>query len=85
VRAAAWLYRGHAGLFVFWHVRYIFVQKFSKRRIAMAEEKAKAVEKDQETKPPAGVKKDELSEEDLKKAAGGVIFHDDAGTEVGRM
>jgi hypothetical protein len=37
----------------------------------MAEEKEKAIEKDQETKPLSGVKKDELSEEDLKKAAGG--------------
>lgn len=37
----------------------------------MAEEKEKAVEKDQETKPPAGAKKEELSDEDLKKVAGG--------------
>jgi hypothetical protein len=53
----------------------------------MPEEKDNAVEKVQETKPPAGAKKEELSEEDLKKAAGGisVIFHDDSGTEVGRM
>ena len=39
----------------------------------MADEKDKAIEKEQETKPPAGAKKDELSEEDLKKAAGGAI------------
>jgi hypothetical protein len=36
----------------------------------MAEEKEKAIEKDQETKKPAG-KKDELSEKDLDKASGG--------------
>lgn len=34
-------------------------------------EKEKAGEKIQETKPPAGAKKDELPEEDLKKVAGG--------------
>jgi len=37
----------------------------------MAEEKDKAIEKDQETNPPAGANKDELSDEDLKKASGG--------------
>jgi hypothetical protein len=37
----------------------------------MAEEKEKAIEKDQETKKPAGGKKDELSEKDLDKASGG--------------
>jgi hypothetical protein len=37
----------------------------------MAYENEKAIEKDQETKPPAGAKKDELSEEDLKGAADG--------------
>ena len=37
----------------------------------MAEEKEKAIEKGQETKSPAGGKKDELPEEDLKKVAGG--------------
>jgi hypothetical protein len=39
----------------------------------MAEEKEKAIEKDQETIKPAGAKKDELSDEDLKKAAGGGV------------
>jgi len=40
----------------------------------MAEEKEKAIEKEQETIKPAGARKDELSEEDLKKAAGGVSW-----------
>jgi len=39
----------------------------------MAEKKEKAIKKDQETIKPAGSKKDELSEEDLKKAAGGAL------------
>jgi hypothetical protein len=38
----------------------------------MADEKDKAIEKEQETKPPAGAKKDELSEKDLDKASGGL-------------
>ena len=38
----------------------------------MAEKKEKAIEKDQETKTPAGAKKDELSEEDVEKVAGGM-------------
>jgi len=42
----------------------------------MADEKEKAIEKDQEIITPAGGKKDDLSDEDLKKAAGGVR-HDD--------
>ncbi|MGA3324835.1 MAG: hypothetical protein ABSF45_10205 [Terriglobia bacterium] len=44
----------------------------------MADEKKKAIENDQETIKPAGSRKpgDELSEEDLKKAAGG------AGTDL---
>ena len=37
----------------------------------MAEEKEKGIEKNQETTRPAGSKKEELSEEDLKKVAGG--------------
>jgi hypothetical protein len=37
----------------------------------MAEEKEKKIEKDQETKKPAGSKKEELSEKDLDKASGG--------------
>jgi hypothetical protein len=37
----------------------------------MAEEKEKAIQKEQKTNPPAGAKKDELSDEELKKAAGG--------------
>lgn len=39
----------------------------------MAEEKEKAVEKDQGTTKPAGGKKDELSEKDLDKASGGHV------------
>jgi hypothetical protein len=41
----------------------------------MAEEKEKAIEKEQEPKTPAGAKKDELSEKDLEKTAGG-WWHD---------
>lgn len=37
----------------------------------MAEEKEKAIEKDQETIKHAGGTKDELSEKDLDKASGG--------------
>jgi hypothetical protein len=37
----------------------------------MADEKKKAIEKDQETIKPDGGKKDELSEKDLDKASGG--------------
>ena len=37
----------------------------------MADEKDMAIEKEQETIRPAGAKKDELSEADLKKAVGG--------------
>lgn len=37
----------------------------------MTDEKEKAIEKDQQTKTPAGAKKDEISEEELEKAAGG--------------
>jgi hypothetical protein len=37
----------------------------------MAEKKKKAIEKDKKTKPSAEAKKNELSDEDLKKAAGG--------------
>jgi len=37
----------------------------------MAEEKEKAVEKDQEIKTPAGARKDELSDEEIKRVAGG--------------
>jgi hypothetical protein len=37
----------------------------------MADEKEKAIEKDQETRKPAGSLKDELSEEDVEKVAGG--------------
>jgi hypothetical protein len=37
----------------------------------MADEKEKAIEKDQETIKPAGGKKEELSEKDLDKASGG--------------
>jgi len=39
----------------------------------MVDEKEKAIEKDQETKPPAGAKKDELSDEDIKEVAGGSL------------
>ncbi|HMD87219.1 MAG TPA: hypothetical protein VKO18_21230 [Terriglobia bacterium] len=39
----------------------------------MADEKEKAIEKEQEPKTPAGVKKDELSEKDLDKASGGAF------------
>jgi hypothetical protein len=44
---------------------------FEKGEVIMAEEKEKAIEKDKETKKPAGGKKDELSEKDLDKASGG--------------
>jgi len=37
----------------------------------LAEEKEKAIEKDQKTIPPAGAKKDELSNEDVEKVVGG--------------
>ena len=37
----------------------------------MADEKEKAIEKDQETIKPTGAKKDELSEKELEKASGG--------------
>jgi len=37
----------------------------------MADEKDKAIEKDQETIKPAGGRKDELSEKDLDQASGG--------------
>ena len=37
----------------------------------MAEEKEKAIEKDQEITTPAGAKKDELSDEDFENVAGG--------------
>ena len=37
----------------------------------MADEKEKAVLKDEETKVPAGAPKGELSEEDMRKVAGG--------------
>ncbi|HMD83095.1 MAG TPA: hypothetical protein VKO18_00175 [Terriglobia bacterium] len=37
----------------------------------MAEENEKVIEKDRETITPAGAKKDELSEEDVEKVAGG--------------
>jgi len=39
----------------------------------MADEKKKAIEKDQATIKPSGGKKDELSEKDLDKAAGGAF------------
>ena len=42
----------------------------------MAEEKEKAIEKDQETTKPAGAKKEDLSEKDLDKASGGAAGHD---------
>ena len=37
----------------------------------MAEEKEKAIEKDQETQTPAGAKKDELTDKDFEQVAGG--------------
>jgi hypothetical protein len=39
----------------------------------MADEKKKAIEKDQETIKPDGGKKEELSEKDLDKASGGFL------------
>ena len=39
----------------------------------MAEEKEKAIEKDQESMKPVGGKKEELSEKDLVKASGGAF------------
>jgi hypothetical protein len=39
----------------------------------MAEEKEKEIEKDLGTKPPAGTKRDELSEKDFEKVAGGAF------------
>lgn len=38
----------------------------------MAEEKDKAIDKDQETIIPAGAKKDELSEDDFERVSGGL-------------
>ena len=49
----------------------------------MAEEEAKTIEKDQDTQIPAGVKKDELIDEDFEKVAGGAgrnLITTDAGT-----
>jgi len=40
----------------------------------MADEKKKAIEKDQATIKPAEGKKDELTEKDLSKASGGGAF-----------
>ena len=37
----------------------------------MAEDKEKAVEKDQLTNPPAGAKKDDLSDNEAEKVVGG--------------
>ena len=37
----------------------------------MADEKEKAIEKDQQTIVPDGAKKDDLSEQDLEKTTGG--------------
>jgi len=50
----------------------------------MADEKEKAIEKDQETRKPAGSLKDELSEEDIEKVAGGtgVGLHCGCGTDL---
>ena len=39
--------------------------------MAEEKEKAKAIKKDQGTQPPAGAQKDELSDEDFDKVAGG--------------
>jgi len=40
----------------------------------MAEEKEKTIDKDQETIIPSGAKKDELSDEDIEKVAGGELY-----------
>jgi hypothetical protein len=75
VCAAAPLHSGSAGVSVISGFGEISSFKIHQEgAIAMAEEKEKAIEKDQETIKPAGSKKpgDDLSEEDLKKAAGGI-------------
>jgi hypothetical protein len=43
----------------------------------MAEEKEKALEKDLTTQPPTGIKKEELSDADFEKVAGGGVLHDE--------
>jgi len=42
----------------------------------MAEDKEKAVEKDQVTNPPAGAKKDDLSDNEAEKVVGGASKED---------
>jgi hypothetical protein len=49
----------------------------------MAEEKA--IEKDQETKTPAGVPRDELSDEDFEKVAGGQAVDSDTENNTCRV
>jgi len=39
----------------------------------MADEKEKAIDKDQATSNPAGAKKDELAQKDLDNAVGGTV------------